>query len=453
MSKPGKIVVIYHENWLLRKEGVTQWIEYWGVIRGRWLQFYEKGVNNRPELRRTLEITPNTKCSLVKRNKSRYPFSVDNGNGVYYLKVETELERYHWILSILTAALGRPKKALPTVVPPSMKETETFRKLTKAEKQEIRDKRPPPPKKEHVPAADIKNKRRRKYAVRRENKIKKKERARKKKMGLDPDEEESEESEDDQNENETTPVQVSNRRTGNENRLSSVNSTVNLQQQQRNKNMLDVRDRQREQVLGSSPSIIKASSLNKEESAVTVKAMVHPPSAGNNKESSYTNQAFSGDDVEDQPKIPVVLNDDGLLPNMVFTEVSDSDEETTEEVSLNSQTDFLSLESDLIPTDGAPAKNDHTQGGGRSTITSRTVLSDNGDVVQFSTSPDMSKNRANKQRPSSAHITPNTLLERPISPLLAQPLLPYKKTNSRPGSPYKQMETEPPTFLADSSTV
>jgi len=459
----GKIVVIYHENWLLRKESVTQWIDYWGVIRGKWLQFYEKTENNRPELRKTLEITPNTKCSLVKRNKKRYPFSVDNGNGVYYLKVETELERYHWIFSILTAALGRPKKPLPTVVPESMKETETFRKLTKTEKQEIRDKRPPPPKKEHVPAAEIKNKRRRKFAVRRENKIKKKERARMKKLGLDPDQVESDESEDEHSEDKA-PVKVS-RPAGNENRLSSENSTTNLRQQpQRNKQTLETRERQREQVLGSSPAVIKASGLNKEE--VTIKAMVHPPSSGKNKDAFYyANQAFVDDEMEELPKVPVILDDDGLLPNMVFTEVSDSesDEATTEEISLNSQTDFLSLaESESLPVDSLTGMNDSTQSGGRrvssATITSRTVLSDNGDVVQFSASPDMSKNRSNKQRPNSAHISPDALLERPISPLLAKPLIPYKKTTSRPASPNNLMETNSnnkdfSTFLDATSTV
>ncbi|XP_066930883.1 uncharacterized protein [Clytia hemisphaerica] len=453
-TKTGKGgVTIYYENWLLRKEGVKQWAEYWGVIRGKWLQFYERTSEyNRPELRKTLEITTNTKCALVKRNKNRYPFSIDNGSGVYYMKVETELERYHWIVSILTASLGKPKRELPEQVPETMKEAETFRKLTKVEKQEMRNKLPPKPKKEPIPASDITNKRRRKFAERRENKVKKKERARLRKLGLDPDEHMEGGSNDDEELEEISRHPEHFRRAQNVNKLTSENLALH----NRNKLSVDDRIRQREKILGSSPNFLKpkTSELESSQSTVEIKAMIHPPSASTankkqerNSDSSHYNRAFENDDIEELPTIPVTLNDDGLLPNMVFTELSDSEPEepTTEEISINSNNESLLNIGDFDMTQ--PRR-------GSATILSRTVLSESG-VRQYSESPDPIKmmNRGGK-RPTSAKLSPGGLMERPISPLMTRPMSPLIGGSGRPKSPNNLKNSDDfARYLDETSTV
>ena len=474
-AKGSTTTTIYHENWLLRKEGVKQWVEYWGVIRGKWLQFYERHDEyNRPQLRKTLEITPGTKCSLIKRNKNRFPFSIDNGNGVYYIKVDTELERYHWIISILCAALEKPKRdQLPDCVPDSMKETETFRKLTKQEKQELRNKETAaamrPVRREPIPASEFTNKRRRKFAERRENKAKKKERKRLRNLGLDPDEYEQQQrkgGESDEAEEHHMQHHNEHERRGADNMTSL--SMTSLRQNNNNGNRLTVEKRlqQREMMLGSSPNNLHKKTTeanNNSNSMMAVKAMIHPPSQQqklaktmrSKKESlSHYNRAFQGDDIiEELPTCPVELDgDDGLLPNMVFDDYSSSDgdssndENTTEEISLNSNNneslinifDRGDLDS-LQPHGGGVTKGD-VEGSrrGSATIMSHTVLSDDGDAKQYSTAIEQ-----RTKRPTSAKQAPafRTLMERPISPLNAKPLSPFLKPTSRPTSPQNIMRS------------
>lgn len=497
-SSAATTTTIYHENWLIRKEGVKQWLEYWGVIRGKWLQFYERSDEyNRPELRKTLEITPNTKCSLVKRNKNRFPFSIDNGNGVYYMKVNTELERYHWIVSILCAALRKPKQEqLPDRVPDSMKDTETFRKLTKQEKQELRNKNPVRPiRREPIPASEVTNKRRRKFAERRENKAKKKERKRLRNLGLDPDEfqrQEAERESDDEEDHQTQNRYQHSRRSEAERVASQSMTSLRQINNNNNKNRLSVNERlkKREMVLGSSPNNLHkntADDNNNSGGTMAIKAMVHPPSQQQTskttttkktrprkKSSSHYNRAFQGDDIiEELPSCPVVLDgDDGLLPNMVFTGVSDDDESTTdgessdeenttEEISLNSNNneslhnmfgssgDFDSLQPYSGGTSGDVAGGGTKRGS--ATIVSHTVLSDDGDAKQYSTTP-------TGKRPSSANQTPaRMLIERPLSPLNARPLSPFMKSSSRPTSPHEntgiKKSEDFARFLDTTSTV
>ena len=498
-------VIIYHENWLLRKEGVKQWAEYWGVIRGKWLQFYERSDEyNRPELRKTLEITPQTKCSLVKRNKKRFPFSIDNGNGVYYMKVETELERYHWIVSILTAALGKPKRTdLPDRVPDSMAEAETFRKLSKQEKLKIKKAQPRPVRKPPIPAAEVSNKRRRRFAERCENKVKKKERKRLRNLGLDP-EEYLQEREEKQNGKERQAGEdlhsekhhraqsmTSLRQPNNTNQsMTSLRNTTNRSQsvislrQHNNNTKLHAADgnKHREQILGSSPNINLHKSPKKEagnNGTVAIKAMVHPPTsskqASNGGQShnksqkkeavrksstSHYNRAFVGDDiVEELPTCPVVLNDDGLLPNMVFTEVSDDDddesseedsssgdeENTTEELSMNSNSgSLLNISGGTLDSLRATITSeqylhhggfDGTSRRGSATIVSHTIITDDGDAMQYSTAPvaDQRKRPISAKRPQSGGAG-RMLMERPLSPLITKPLSPFLR-NSRPTTP------------------
>ncbi|XP_065648782.1 uncharacterized protein LOC136078039 [Hydra vulgaris] len=131
MSNTSDNSVIYYENWLMRKEAINTWVEYWVVVRKRWLQFFIKKENDRAELAKTLELTKFVQCSLIERNKRRFHFSIDNGHGKYYVKCNTELERYHWIFSILSSAKEQPKKPLPEHIPTSMTDKDAFKKPVK----------------------------------------------------------------------------------------------------------------------------------------------------------------------------------------------------------------------------------------------------------------------------------------------------------------------------------
>ncbi|XP_065057173.1 uncharacterized protein LOC135685233 [Rhopilema esculentum] len=132
-SKNAYDNIVYYQNLLLKKEGLNSWVEYWAVIRGRWLLFYEpveKGA--RPtKLVKTLELPNGTKCSMVPRSKRRFPFSLNNGHGSYYLKCETELQRYTWVVSTLLAATGQPPKPVPRSVPKDFAESTIDPKMAK----------------------------------------------------------------------------------------------------------------------------------------------------------------------------------------------------------------------------------------------------------------------------------------------------------------------------------
>lgn len=481
--------VIYYENWVFKKEGVNKWMTYWACIRGNWLQFYERQSDHeRPELRKTLELTKNTKCALVKRNKQRLPFSIDNGVGVYYLKCDTELERYHWIFSILSAATGKVKRDLPKDVPQSMKEQEAFRKSTKVEKQEekIRNAPPEKPPKEKTNAADITNKRRRKFAVRQENKMKRKEATRMKKLGLEPPPSATGENDTDAHPTVKFETRIEKlqckRYISNMQYLNTTNKKTSLYKNSDPTEQTKHQVRQRPQTAGSTTlssknrtddernasrqqqqrsqkqrpfSAKQPAPNNQSTNEYIVTALVHPPSLSQIE--SFDNRGFANDgDIRDLPTIPVILadDDDSVLPNMVFTELSDSDTASTEEISLNSQNSmFLSLSSDDLRTaaGGGKAVNTGlaTHGSVSNNVrrnsahvkTSHTIISDDGNFQQVDftgrviSSPDFSKQR--RSRPQSAggnllttnSLSTGNLLEQPISPIPARPLSPYKMNN------------------------
>ncbi|XP_057306507.1 uncharacterized protein LOC130644790 [Hydractinia symbiolongicarpus] len=338
----NKKPVIYYENWILKKEGVKTWVSYWAVIRGKWLQFFEKISNtDKLELRKTLELTKKVQCSLVKRNKKRFPFSLNNGLGVYYIKCESELERYHWIFSILTASLEKPKTELPPKVPISMAEIVAFEKGKTKENSTPKNS----PTKVPTAAADIHNKRRQKYAIRSENRQKRKAAKRAKQLGLD----------------------VENATNNNETGLYKTASSAELRRTQKIKlNEADELKKYRSlEVLKENSKkttlpqlareVRKDCTIRERSNSFEVKAIVHSPT----KISMMGDQNFAYEDEEEDDiavhrHIPIVLNDEQLLPNMIISEVSDSesdvDSENTAETSINSRNSFFSSSNTFIST-------------------------------------------------------------------------------------------------------
>ena len=352
MSNPSDLPVIYYENWLMRKEAISTWIEYWVVVRGRWLQFFKKKSSDRAELAKTLELTKFVQCSLVKRTNRRFPFSIDNGFGTYYVKCDTELTRYHWIFSILSAATEQPLKPLPQQIPISMKEEEAFKKSTKKFQ-----KRPPFAKPvENNKEKGEPSKRRQKYAKRVEDRIKKKE---EKKLAASNYEDQSRSSsvidgyESQSDELRRTkrislsgesaskhlsvdklrldeykePVGISRPMSGNARKKESNSSAENKQ----DKNDLEGASL-RKNVIVHAPS--------KTQTEVII---IEPPK--NPTLNTMDNYAFQDDENVSYSKIFVSLSEkDGVLPNAVID--SSSDEEmlqTTAPNNLNSMSNFHSM--------------------------------------------------------------------------------------------------------------
>ena len=125
--------IVYYQSNLMKKEGLNNWVNYWAVIKGKWLLFYEPVENDsRPtKLIKTVELPNGSKCSMVPRSKRRFPFSLNNGHGSYYFKCETELERYTWIVCTLLASTGQAPKPVPKSVPKDFSEVVVDPKMAK----------------------------------------------------------------------------------------------------------------------------------------------------------------------------------------------------------------------------------------------------------------------------------------------------------------------------------
>lgn len=125
--------IVYYQGYLMKKEGLNTWVNYWTVIKGKWMLFYECAEkDSKPtKLIKTVELPSGSKCSMVPRSKRRFPFSLNNGYGNYYLKCETELQRYTWIVSTLLAATGQAPKPVPKNVPRDFTEIVVDPKMAK----------------------------------------------------------------------------------------------------------------------------------------------------------------------------------------------------------------------------------------------------------------------------------------------------------------------------------
>ena len=120
---------------------------------------------------------------------------MNNGMTVYYMKCESEIERYHWIFSLLTSATGKPKTQLPSQIPPSMREKEAFKRKKEREREERErkkekegggtkntDTKNSDTKNTDAPKSDYHSKRRQKYAERNEKRAIRKEAKRNRKI-------------------------------------------------------------------------------------------------------------------------------------------------------------------------------------------------------------------------------------------------------------------------------
>eukprot|EP00794_Sanderia_malayensis_P000253 gene253-873_t len=125
--------IIYFQDNVMKKEGLSTWLSYWAVIRGRWMLFYEETRNGaKPtKLLKTIELSKETNCSLMPRKKRRFPFSLDNGHGTYHFKCETELQRYCWIFCTLLASTSSAPKPTPKKIPKNFQESIAYPKMEK----------------------------------------------------------------------------------------------------------------------------------------------------------------------------------------------------------------------------------------------------------------------------------------------------------------------------------
>ena len=129
--------IVYYQNHLMKKEGLNNWVNYWVVIKGKWLLFYQPvEQKSRPtKLVKTIELPNGSKFSMVPRSKRRFPFSLCNGHGNYYFKCETELQRYTWIVCALLASTGQAPKPVPKTIPKDFTEVAVDPKMAKYEKK------------------------------------------------------------------------------------------------------------------------------------------------------------------------------------------------------------------------------------------------------------------------------------------------------------------------------
>ncbi|XP_078372773.1 uncharacterized protein LOC144656426 isoform X2 [Oculina patagonica] len=109
----------YCEDYLLRKEGRSKWIQYWVVIRGVWMLFYrDRATTNRDNFRGSIELTSSTKCNVAKRGTYSFPFYISTERGTHLFKCDTNLKRHQWIYLIDLAVKGDapapPPKAIPS---------------------------------------------------------------------------------------------------------------------------------------------------------------------------------------------------------------------------------------------------------------------------------------------------------------------------------------------------
>lgn len=108
----------YCEDYLLRKEGRSKWIQYWVVIRGVWMLFYrDQATTNRDNFKGSIELTSCTKCNIPRRGNYSFPFLVVTGRGTHLFKCDTNLKRHQWMYHIKLAAKGDTPTPPPVTVP------------------------------------------------------------------------------------------------------------------------------------------------------------------------------------------------------------------------------------------------------------------------------------------------------------------------------------------------
>lgn len=110
----------YYEDYILRKEGRSKWIQYWVVIRGVWMLFYQdEATHNRDNFKGSIELSSGTKCNIAKRSSYSFPFYLSTARGTHLFKCETNLKRHQWMFLIELAAKGSPPVPAPHALPKS----------------------------------------------------------------------------------------------------------------------------------------------------------------------------------------------------------------------------------------------------------------------------------------------------------------------------------------------
>lgn len=129
----------YFEDYILRKEGRSKWIQYWVVIRGVWMLFYtDKATNIRDNFRGSIELSAGTKCNIAKRGNYNFPFYVNTARGTHLFKCETNLKRHQWMVLIELASKGAPPIPAPSTMPSSIRQQNTQIRLeTSSDRSEL----------------------------------------------------------------------------------------------------------------------------------------------------------------------------------------------------------------------------------------------------------------------------------------------------------------------------
>lgn len=89
-----------HEDFLKKEEEKERWVEYWVVLRSSGLYFYDDQRDSWHEYSDKIEITPGTKCSVVRRKTYSHRFKLITDEGTWLLKCHTNLQRHRWMHAI-----------------------------------------------------------------------------------------------------------------------------------------------------------------------------------------------------------------------------------------------------------------------------------------------------------------------------------------------------------------
>ena len=119
MDKPDKPPM--HEDFLKKEEEKERWVKYWVVLRSSVLYFYDDQTDLWHEYCDKIEITPNAKCSAVRRKTYSHRFKLITDEGTWLLKCHTNLQRHRWMHAIelvVQEISSEPTKLAPVVATP-----------------------------------------------------------------------------------------------------------------------------------------------------------------------------------------------------------------------------------------------------------------------------------------------------------------------------------------------
>ncbi|XP_065061239.1 uncharacterized protein LOC135688346 [Rhopilema esculentum] len=110
----------YMDQFLFKREANGKWVEYWVVCRGNYLLFYSKKCETtelRDSFKGSIELTPGTRCTIVKRKKYSFPFFLATSKAKFYFKSPSLLLRHQWIHAINLSVKGAMPQSPPKTLP------------------------------------------------------------------------------------------------------------------------------------------------------------------------------------------------------------------------------------------------------------------------------------------------------------------------------------------------